>query len=136
MFCDVSASFLSNAPLPDCERSLGQDIMLKCTNNTKSKDENKDLGTESLSYNEEKNAHEQYGSSPTKETSNSDHKPLKVSEPYSIAKHWQQQIEQAKLLDVSNNQCQNEGTYEQAYQTLDVSMYIFQMEKRILLPKN
>ena len=34
---------------------------------------------------------------------------------------WKYQIEQAKALDTSNIQCQIEGTYEESYQTLDVS---------------
>ena len=34
------------------------------------------------------------------------------------------QIEQAKALDTSNLPCQVEGTYEESYQTLDVSQLI------------
>ena len=40
--------------------------------------------------------------------------------PHKMAKYWQEQIERAKVLDTSNNQCQMEGTYEEMYQTIEV----------------
>ena len=108
--------------LNSSKKSLGQEIIVKCsTNSTEDPkigfvDEKRCSSNLSKSINKKSPVPGKLGNS------KDGHDPTKKSEFHPVAKYWQAQIDQAKLLDISNIQCQTEGTYEGAYQTLDVSI--------------
>ena len=121
MFCE-SSELLSSLPAVDCEKSFGQEIILKSTKLDQASD-TKDVldGKISLVTEEDKYQDECKGLEQQLKNNESNSNLTKAPVCHPIAKFWKNQIEQAKALDTSNLQCQVEGTYEESYQTLDVS---------------
>ena len=121
MFCE-SSELLSSLPAVDCEKSFGQEIILKSTKLDQVSDTKDNLdGKISLVTEKDKYQEECKGLEPQLKNSESNSNFRKAPDCHPIAKFWKNQIEQAKALDTSNLQCQVEGTYEESYQTLDVS---------------
>jgi hypothetical protein len=118
-----STSFLSStAASQECEKSLGQEIVSKCKEKLEENDESRFSNDNSNAFvdNVRHLEHCENLSGPQKVSI--EHDSIKPLEVHPIAKYWQSQIEQSKSLDISNVQCQVEGTFELAYQTLDVSI--------------
>ena len=108
--------------LNSSKKSLGQEIIVKCSTNSTEDPKRGFVDEKRCSSNLSKSINKK-SPVPDKLGNNKDgHDPTKKSEFHPVAKYWQAQIDQAKLLDISNIQCQTEGTYEGAYQTLDVSI--------------
>ena len=118
--CSIS-SFCKDS-LNGSKKSLGQEIIVKCSTNSTEDPQKSFVDEKSCSLKLSKSMNKK-SLVPDKLGNNKDcHDPIKKSEFHPVAKYWQAQIDQAKLLDVSNIQCQTEGTYEDSYQTLDVSI--------------
>ena len=121
MFCE-SSELVASLPAVDCEKSFGQEIILKSTKVAQVSD-TKDVldGKISLVTEKDKYQDECKGLEPQPKNSDSNSNLTKAPNCHPIAKFWKNQIEKAKSLDTSNIECQVEGTYEESYQTLDVS---------------
>ena len=125
MFYDKSVISTSQTALFDCEKSFGQEIIMKSTKLAKQTEDNDDLHGNVPLMKEENN--QQVQCLLTEPMCKGDGKNVASTKTpgfHPIAKYWQNQIENAKVLDTSSVQCQIEGTYEQSYQTLDVSKMI------------
>ena len=121
MFCE-SSEIVSSLPAVDSEKSFGQEIILKSTKLAQVSD-TKDVLDGKMSLEREKDKYQDKCKGLESQTKNSDSNSnsTKATDYHPIAKFWKNQIEQAKVLDTSNIECQVEGTYEESYQTLDVS---------------
>jgi len=113
MFHENSGLIASNSVIEECEKSFGQEIIMKSAKLKQYKDD-KNIEGNTLSENRRVDSQE-------KQFVNDDHNADSTKAPdcHPIAKFWQNQIEKAKALDTSNMQCQVGSTYEESYQTLD-----------------
>lgn len=115
MFHENSGLIASNSAIVECEKSFGQEIIMKSAK-LKQNEDDKNIEGNTLSENgkvdrqENPFVNDDYNTDLTK-----------ALDCHPIAKFWKNQIEKAKALDTSNIQCQVGGTYEESYQTLDVS---------------
>ena len=118
-----STSFLSSTTASqECEKSLGQNIVSKCKEKQVENDDSRFSNNNSNSFIDNVRHLEHCENLSAPQKFSIDHESIRPLEVHPIAKYWQSQIEQSKNLDTSNIQCQVEGTYELAYQTLDVSI--------------
>ena len=115
MFHENSGLIASNSAIVECEKSFGQEIIMKSAKLKKNEDD-KNSEKNKLTIDGKDNSQE----NPFKNDDN-DTNSTKAPDCHPIAKFWQNQMEKAKDLDTSNMQCQVGGTYEESYQTLDVS---------------
>ena len=118
--CSIS-SFCKDS-LNSSNKSLGQEIIVKCFTNSTENPKGSFVDEKSCSSKLSKSINEKSPAPDTLQKNKDGHNPTKKSDFHPVAKYWQAQIDQAKLLDISNIQCQTEGTYEDSYQTLDVSI--------------
>ena len=122
MFYEKSALGTSQIALLDSEKSFGQEIIMKSMKLAQPIDHKDDLdGNVSLVKEKSSQQEQCILSEPICKEDGKKGASTKAPGCHHIAKFWQNQIENAKALDTSNVQCQIEGTYEQTYQTLDVS---------------
>ena len=117
---DVSSPSMSHTSvLTNHEKSFGQNI-IEASKITMAQNKNISLDRSADLLRNDEKVNDSY-SSPSKQDKN-EHggfQTNKAREPHQIATYWQEQIERAKLLDTSNIHCQMEGSYEQAYHTLE-----------------
>ena len=135
MLGECSISSFCKDSFYSSNKSLGQEIIVKCSTKSTEDPERSFVDEKSCSSKLSKSINKKSTAPDKLRNSKDAHDPTKKSEFHPVAKYWQAQIDQAKLLDISNIQCQTEGTYEDAYQTLDVSIINYKISDILRLKK-